>query len=261
MTVTDSLGRNVVIERAPKRIIAYDAAAVEILYSLGAADRIVATHSFVHYPAATAGIEKVGDAFNVNLERVAALKPDLFFIFFDKPVPDIEKLGIKVLYLKAPADIKEVYDRIRMWGRITETSATANSIVANMQSRVDALTARLASVTNGPRVLHDVGDRWTPGKGTFQAKLYEMLKAQNIAGDVTDWAQLSTETIVARDPEVIIEAVAGGAVAIRNDAALKNVTAVKQGRVYDIDADLVDIPGPRIVDGLEMLERLLYGGS
>lgn len=257
----DGKGKTVVIERPPQRIIAFDAAAVETLFSLTRGSRIVGTHSFVHYPPEVASITRVGDAFNLNLEKVVALKPDLFYTFFDGPLADLEKLGVKVLYMKTPETMDEVYERIRMWGRITEEAELADRIVATMRLRVDALKQRLASVGAGPRVFHDVGDLWTPGPNTFQGQLYAMLKAQNIASDVQGWGQLSAETIVKRDPQVVVEAYPGGLQAFRGQAAFQSVTAVREGRVYEINADLVDLTGPRIVDGLELLESLLYGGG
>jgi len=241
------------------RIIAFDSAAVETIFALSRGTRIVGTHSFVSYPPEVANIAKVGDAFNLNIEKVVALKPDLFYTFFDGPLADLEKLGVKVLYMKTPETLDQVYERIQLWGRITEEAELSEKVVATMKLRVDALNQRLASVDKGPRVFHDVGDLWTPGLNTFQGQLYTMLKAQNIASDVQGWGQLSAETIVKRDPQVVIEAYPGGVQTFKSQAAFQSVTAVREGRVYDINADLVDLTGPRIVDGLETLYSLLYG--
>ncbi|MDP3063595.1 MAG: ABC transporter substrate-binding protein [Chloroflexota bacterium] len=261
LRIVDGKGKTVVIERPPQRIIAFDAAAVETIFTLSRGSRIVGTHSFVSYPPEVSNITKVGDAFNLNLEKVVALKPDLFYTFFDGPLADLEKLGVKVLYMKTPEDLNGVYERIRMWGRITEEAELADRVVATMQLRIDALKQRLASVDKGPRIFHDVGELWTPGPNTFQGQLYAMLKAQNIASDVQGWGQLSAEAIVKRDPQVVIETYPGGAQAFKGQPAFQSVAAIKEGRVYEIDADLVDLTGPRIVDGLELLESLLYGGG
>jgi iron complex transport system substrate-binding protein len=134
----------------------------------------------------------------------------------------------------------------------------AEELAAQMSGRVQSLRARLAQVEEGPRVFHDIGDLWTPGPDTFQGELYRLLKAQNIAQDVQGWAQLSAETLVDRDPQVIITTVKGGPQAIRENPAFQRTSAVKDGRVYSIDADLVDIAGPRIVQGLEALAKFLY---
>jgi iron complex transport system substrate-binding protein len=243
------------------RIIAFDAAAVETIFALSRGSRIVGTHTFVSYPPVVANIARVGDAFNLNLEKVVALKPDLFYTFFDGPLADLEKLGVKVLYMKTPETLDEVYERIRLWGRITEEAELSDKVVATMQLRVEALKQRLATVDKGPRVFHDVGDLWTPGPRTFQGQLYTLLKAQNIASDVQGWGQLSAETIVKRDPQVVIQAYPGGVPAFKGQPAFQSVTAVKDGRVYEINGDLVDLTGPRIVDGLETLYSLLYGGG
>ncbi len=258
LTITDSLGRQVSIDRPPQRIIAFDSAAVETLYALGAGNLVVGTHTFVDYPPQVASVPRVGDAFNVNLERVAELQPDLFYTFFQSSIPELEALGIKVLYLESPQTLEETFQRIEMWGNIVGRVAEAQELVKGMRDRLGQLQQRLSQVQQGPRVFHDVGDRWTPGPNTFQGQLYTILKAQNIASDVQGWAQLSAEVVVERDPQVIIAAYPGGPEAVQGNPAFSETSAVREGRVHTIDPDLVDIPGPRIVQGLEELARLLY---
>lgn len=258
LTITDSLGRQVTIDRPPQRIVAFDSAGVETLYAIGAGDLLVGTHTFVDYPPQVASVPRVGDAFNVNLERVAELQPDLFYTFFQSSIPELEALGIKVLYLESPQSLEETFQRMEMWGSIVGRVAEAQELVEGLRDRLGQLQRRLSQVQQGPRVFHDVGDRWTPGPDTFQGQLYTILKAQNIASDVQGWAQLSAEVVVERDPQVIIAPYPGGPEAVRGNPAFSGTSAVKAGRVHTIDPDLVDIPGPRIVQGLEELARLLY---
>ena len=80
--VQDSYGQKIIFDEPPQRIVAYDSAAVEVLFALGEGDRIIATHSFVSYPASVDALPKVGDASTLDIERVLELEPDLIFIFF-----------------------------------------------------------------------------------------------------------------------------------------------------------------------------------
>jgi iron complex transport system substrate-binding protein len=103
---------------------------------------------------------------------------------------------------------------------------------------------------------------WTTGSGTFQQLMFELVGGANIAADLEGWGQLSLEAIVVRDPQVIIFG-AGPFVPTTVESLMarpgwERISAVEQGRVYPIDTDLVDVPGPRLVEGLELLARLLH---
>ena len=258
LTLTDSAGRTVTLQAPPRRIIAYDAATVEVLFALGAGDRIVGTHSFVTYPPEVADVPKVGDAFSVSLERVAALQPDLFFIFYDRFTPDLQRLGVTVLYLESPTTLAAVAERIRLWGRILGLEARAEEVARDFEERVAFVQGRLTGVEQGPRVLHEVGDLWVAGPDTFVGDLYRLLKAHNVAAEVRGFQQLSAEQVVALDPEVIVTTYDGGTEAFSGNPAFQGVAAVRTRRIVEVDGSLFSIPGPRIVDALEGLARFLY---
>ena len=247
-----------VLETAPQRIIAFDAAAVEILYAIGAGDKIVGTHSFVLYPPEVSNVVKVGDAFNLDVEKVADLEPDLFYTFFDMNNPQLEALGIPILYLESPATLNEIPDRMRMWGKIADETEKAESLARMTEMSYADLKGRLAGVQQGPRVFYDTFDFWTPGPDTFQGDFFATLKAENIAYDISGWAQLSAEILVERDPEVIFLTPFGDPTTYTDNPAFADVSAVKNGRIYNINSDFTDIDGPRIVQGLAELGKLLY---
>lgn len=259
LTIEGSNGEPVVLQAPPQRIVALDSPAVEVLYAIGAGDRLVGTHEYVFYPPEVADVPKVGDAFNLNVERVAELEPDLIYTVFDLQNPQLEALGIPVLYLASPTTLAEIPERMRMWGRITGQVEAAEELASATEASFLELLGKLASVEQGPRVFHDLGEFWTTGPDTFQGDMYRFLKAQNIAHDVSGWAQISVEVLVERDPEVVIASF--GAEAYEDNPALANVSAVKNGRVHSLDVSqttLISVEGPRIVQGLEVLAKLLY---
>ena len=258
VTIVDSNGREVVFEEPPQRIIAYDSAVVEILFSLGEGQRVVATHNFATYPPETEEIPKLGGAFNMSIEQAVALEPDLVFLFFDQFLPDLEKVGLKVLYIRTLSQgIPEIAEQIRMWGRITGNVSAGEEVAGEFEARLAAIQEKMAPVDQGPRLFHDTGDLWTPGPDSLVGEVYTLLKAENIAQDISGYAQLSPEVIVARDPEVIItsESYLEG---LTGNPAFQGVSAVKNGRVLVPQADLLSIAGPRFVDGIEDMARLLY---
>ncbi len=255
-TVTDSNGRQVSFDAPPERIVAYDSAAVETLFAIGQGHRVVGTHSFVSYPPEVASIPKVGDAFNIDIEAVVALRPDLVYVFYDRFVPDLERAGLKVLYLQTVSDdFRKVADHIRMWGRITGSPAQAEAVAADFEARVQRVEDVMAPYASGPSIFQDVGGLWTPGPDTLVGQVFSLLKLQNIAHDVSGYAQLSPEVVVERNPQVII---ASERQAILDNPAFSNVLAVRNNAVYELPSNALDVAGPRFVDGIEELARLVY---
>ena len=257
-SVTDSNGKEVVFQGPPQRIIAYDNATVEFLFAMGEGQRIAGVHQWATYPPEAADVPKVGDSFNINLEKIVELKPDIIYTFYGASVPDLESVGVKVLYLETPSDLQGILDQARMWGRITGNVTKAEEVAREFESRLEDLVGQLSDVQEGPRVFHDDSLLFTRGPDTLMGKVYTLLKAQNIAHDVSLYGQLSLEVIVDRDPEVIITTFAERVQQFTDDPAFKDVTAVKEGRVYFVDADLINVAGPRFVQGIEQLARVLH---
>jgi iron complex transport system substrate-binding protein len=256
--VTGSNGKQVTFDRPPERIVAFDSAALEILFAIGEGRRVVATHSFVSYPPEAANIARVGDAFSMNVEATVALQPDLVFIFFDRFLPDLERAGLKVLYIKTlNDDFTRIADNIRMWGRITGNPAAAERVAADFTARVEKIRQTIAPYDSGLTVFQNEGDLWTPGNDTLVGEVFELLKLKNIAHDVTGYAQLSPEVIVARDPQLIIASYGDD---ISANPAFKDVLAVRNRRIYVPSSNALSVAGPRFVEGIEALAKWAYPG-
>ena len=258
LVITDSNGKDVTFDKPPERIIAYDSGVVEILFPIGEGARIAGTHDFVTYPPETADIPKIGSAFSINTEKIVELQPDLIYTFFPGSLPDLENLGITVLYQEQPNDVDEISERIRMWGRLTDNVAGAEKVAKDFETRVKELVDRLASLEEGPRVFHDDSSFFTPGPDTLVGQIYNLLKAQNIAHDISGYGQLSPEVIVERDPQVVIVAFPDTLQVYKDDPALQNISAVRDSRVHAVEGNLISVAGPRTVDGIEQLAKLLY---
>ncbi|MBM3949654.1 MAG: hypothetical protein FJ312_10560 [SAR202 cluster bacterium] len=256
LTITDSNSQPVVFEKAPKRIAVFDSAVLEILFAIGEGGRIIATHDFATYPPEAADIVRVGDAFNVNIEKIVLLQPDLVFVFFPTALESLTNAGLKVLYLESlNDDFTRVADNIRLWGRIVGNPDAAEREAKKFEQRVDAIRAKLASQGEGPSVFQDVGGLWTPGPDTLVGEVFDLLKLRNIAHDVTGYAQLTPEQVVERNPELII---AADPQAIVGTPAFKEVEAVKNGKVITLENEPLSVAGPRFVDGIETVAKAAY---
>ena len=256
LTITGSNDKEIVFETPPERIVAYSSAVVEILFAIGEGHRVVGTHDFVDYPPEADGIARVGSAFAVNVEAIVALEPDLVLIFSEGPLADLERAGLNVLYLESRNEtIQGVTEKIQLWGRIADNVENAETVAAEFEARVAAIEGKLVDVELGPRVFQDEGSLWTPGPDTLIGDVFALLKLQSIAHDVTGYVQMSPEQIVERDPEVIIASYGD---TISENPAFSAVSAVRDGRVFVPESNALAVAGPRFVDGIEEIARLVY---
>ena len=259
VVITDSNGNQVAFDEPPRRIVALDSVVVEFLYAMGEGDRILGTHDFVSYPPEALDIPRVGSAFSFNAEKILEMNPDLISSFYGSSIPDLEKLGVKVLYIETPRDLGEISDQIRMWGQITGNVEKAEEVAKDLESRVQAVLDKIASLKEGPRVFHDDSLFYTRGPDTLLGQVYTLLKTENIAHDISGFEQLSPEVIVERDPEVIITTFPDSIQEFMDAPAFQGVSAVKNGRVYVVEPPgLVSVAGTRFVEGIELLARLIH---
>ena len=254
--VVDSNGREVVFDGPPDRIVAFDSAAVETLFAIGEGHRVVATHDFVSYPPQVSDIPRVGDAFSMDIEAVVALEPDLVFVFFPTALEQLERAGLKVLFLESlNDDFPRIADTVRMWGRITGRSDVAETVASDFEVRLGAIRSTMADKPQGPWVFQDEGDLWTPGPDTLVGEVFELLKLRNIAHDVSGYAQLSPEVIVDRNPQIVIASYGD---TISGNPAFGNVRAVRDGRILVPLSDALSVAGPRFIEDIEQLAQWVY---
>ena len=257
-SVTDANGDEVVFDKPAERVVAFSSAAVEALFAIGEGERVVATHSFVSYPPEADSVARVGDAFNMDIEAIVALEPDLVYIFFGRFEEDLERAGLKTLHLATLSDdFPEIADRVRMWGRIAGNPTAAERVAADFERQVQEIEDAMRPIAGGPVVFQNSGGYWTPGSGTLMQEVFDLLKLENAAADIEGYAQLSPEVIVEKDPTIIITSDPDE---FYNDPAFANVRAVRNRAVISLPSDSLSIAGPRFMDGVEELARLVYLG-
>ena len=267
--VLDGYGRNIQFKTAPKRIVSYSSALTETIFALGLGDRLVGRDAFSDYPPQAQQLPEVGDAFGVNLERIVELEPDLALFDFEHFVPQVEALDIKVLYLDLPEDLEGVFSQILLFGRIMDAEKEAVKLVDGMRARLEALGEKVKGLDQGPRIYYELDPLlFTVGPDTFIGSLFEMLKTANIAaGAQNPFPQLGPEVVIEEDPQIIL---LGDSLQFGNGeetldtlkarVGWSDISAVRGGRVHPVDADLISRPGPRVIEGLESLAKVIYPG-
>ena len=261
VTVTDSDGAEVAFDTPPERMVVYDGAAVEMLFAIGQGHRIVGTHSFVTYPPETESIAKVGDAFNMDIEAIVALEPDLVYVFYDRFNEDLERAGLKVLYIQSLSHgFREVSDQIRMWGAITGATEDAEAVASDFDARVTAIEEKMESQEPTWRVYSHGFDWWTPGRNTLVNDVFELLKLENVA-DFEGYQQISPEVIVANEPDIIM---ADSIESVVDNPALSTMHMVEdphhlEDHVFVMsEGNSFNVAGPRFMDAVEEFAAWVY---
>lgn len=265
LVLTDGAGRQVKIERRPERIISLAPSVTETLFAIGAARQLVGVDKFSDYPPEAKRKEQVGGIIDPNLEKIVALKPDLVLTLKSNDMlPRLEKLGLTVFVVE-PRNLAEVYDSIKVLGRITGTESAAGQVVAHMQARVRAVADKVAGLhaDKRPGVFYEVWPEplTTAGPNTFIHDLIDLAGGRNVFADAREqWPQVSAEVLVQRNPAVIITSFDKSVKDLKQKKrpGWEKIKAVEDGRVYLVDQNLIARPGPRIVDGLEQVARAVH---
>jgi iron complex transport system substrate-binding protein len=268
---SDRGGRQITLNAPPTRIVSLAPSITETLFAIGAGSQVVGVTTFCNFPAEAAALTKVGGftADTLSLEAIIDLDPDLVLAGDAgqlAPLEALKPLGIPVL-LFAPGQLQEVYADIEQLGAITGHESEAATALAAMRGRIERIVKVAADIPADQRlrVFWEVFDEplMTAGPTTFIGQLIELAGAQNIFADASEeYPQVSTEAIIERNPDVIVgpdyhaDKLTPELIARR--PGWDQLAAVKDERVYLLNADIVSRPGPRLADALEELARILY---
>lgn len=245
------------IDGPAARVVSLSATATEMLYALGAGGQVVATDLTSNYPDAAGETVKL-DAFNFNVEEVAALDPDLVILAFDFQGEGeaLSALNIPFLLMGPPADIESSFSQLLNLGLATGHFPEAEALAERLSEELASLVARSrAGSTRGVVIFHEVDETlYSTTSASFIGNLYSRLGLVNIADGIVDagaFPQLSSEFIVDQNPQFIFLADANFGVTVESVAARPGwdtITAVRDGNVVALDGDIAGRWGPRTVD-------------
>jgi iron complex transport system substrate-binding protein len=266
--ITDDLGRSVQINKVPQRIISLSPSNTEIVYALGLQDRLIGVTTFCNYPPEVRNKPKVSEFSNVDVEKIVSLEPDLILasdIHKTEVVPALEKLGIQAIVIR-PGTVDEVMSDIGMVGNITGKIKEAGELTSSLGRRVKAVTDKTANLKGEkPRIFYVTwyDPLWTAGGNTMINDLIEKAGGSNIAVDLEGYSTISLETVLEKNPQIIIVPSSMGDQDtslnyINTEPRLKAVDAIKNKQVYVVDSDVFSRTTPRIVDGLEQLAKIIH---
>ena len=271
IVLTDGLNRQVTLSAPAMRIISLAPSNTEILFAVGASAQMIGRDEFSDYPAEVKSLPSVGGSMGkYDMEKIASLKPDLVLVAAintAEQVKALEDLKLNVYYLANPVDLKGMFENLKIVGKLTGKEQEAAALVDALKGRVQAITDKLATTTEQPIVFYeldgsDTAKPWTAGPGGFVDQLLAMAKGKNAAAGLKSaWAQISQEELLVQNPQIIL--LGDGAYGVTSAQITSRpgwsaMAAVKDGKIYTFDDNLVSRPGPRLVDGLETLAKLLH---
>lgn len=265
-TFLDALGRKIYLPQVPERVVSLAPSVTEMLYALGAEDRLVAVTEFCNYPPAARQKPRLSGT-RPGIETLVSHRPDLVLTptAFVEPsvLAKLDQLKITTYVLDAKS-VEEILSDILTIGRMFNRVPQATELVSGLRARIHAVKARTQDVVR-PRVLYVLNSDpfVTVGPGSFIHQLIELAGGMNVGGlGRHAYPRLSLETVLRERPEVILFPV-GDSEGIppaeqERWQRWKELPAIVHDRLYRIDSELLDRPGPRIVEGLEQLARLLH---
>jgi len=263
ISVVDDDGNTVVLSHPAQRIITLAPHLTEMMFAVGAGPRIVGTVTYSDFPAEAKRIPLIGDNLHIDLERVAALKPDLLVVWqhgnASRELDALRQLGIPLFYSE-PHDLAQIPDTLTRLGRLAGTDAKAQQVADSMRTQLNNLAARYAHRPN-VRVFYQVWDKplYTLNGKHYVSDVIRLCGGENIfAGLTTTAPVVDVEAVLQENPEAIMT---GDLRKEENGLALwkayPRMLAVQRGNLFAFDPDLLVRPGPRIVDGAAaMCEKL-----
>jgi iron complex transport system substrate-binding protein len=271
LTLTDGLSRTVTLKTAAERIVSLAPSVTEMLFAIGAGSQVVGRDSFSNYPEAASSIQDVGGSNgNYSYETITSLHPDLVIaaeINTADQVKALENLGLTVYYLANPVDFTDLFNEMLTLGKLSGHESEAKTATDTLTQRVEAVSSAIAKAASKPTVFYeldgtDPANPWTTGPGSFMDQMITLAGGKNVGTDLSSqWAQISIETLLVKNPDLIILGDGNYGISVDQVAARTGwdkLSAVQQKHIYTFNDDLVSRAGPRMVDGLEALAKLIH---
>ena len=271
ITVTDMHDREITLDAPATRVVAMQPSDCEILCAIGCEDALVGIGQYCDYPASITSLPVVQSGAETNVEEILALEPQVVLMNdmaqSEEQVKQLEDNGVKVVVSSA-TDIEGVYYAIRMIGTLMGREEAAEAVVADMQDTFADIRSKAQD--EGKTVYFEVSPLeyglWTAGAGTFMDELATICGLTNAFGDVNDWASISEEQVIARDPDYIVTITmyyGEGPTPVEEilgREGWQDMKAVQGGQVFNAsDSNALSRPGPRLKDAAVELYDFIYG--
>ena len=265
--ISDALGRQYRQVQIPERIISLSPSVTEILFAIGAGDKVVGVTEFCNYPPEAQMRTSIGGfaGATMSVEQIRALRADLVFLSADmhtRIVSLLDELGIPSFAVE-PRSFADVYRTISIIGELTETSAQAETIVREMQKAITAVGDEIHGKTQ-PTVfwLLQKDPLMSVGGETFISEIISLAGGKNIFADLREqWALVSPEQVLLRKPDWILSGMGmeqNDLSSLHDDPLWRQFSAVQEGRVISLNGDIMHRYGPRLAEAVRIVAELIH---
>ncbi len=272
--LVDDTGYSLTLTSPPERIVSLAPSNTEILFAVGAGDKVVGVTNFCDYPYNfTAWIEagnmtSIGNFMSPSVEPIVALDPDLVLAssLSQEAADNLRSLGFNVLVLD-PGSMDDVFNDILLVGKATNRYNEAVAVESEMKQKIDAIADQAAAATSTPKVFHEVYPQTSAGPNTFIDALITLAGGVNIFHDAaTSYPTISYESVVEKNPDVMVfpdkfmgrDEFSETMEDVANRPGWDSISAVQNGAIYEIDSDIISRGGPRLADALEILAKMIH---
>jgi len=271
MTFVDDLGNTIEFTKYPQAIISISPSTTEILFAIGAGEQVVGRDEASLFPEEALEVTSVGALWGeLPTETILALEPDLILaaeIISEDQAQALKELGLNIYWQANPENYEELWDNLREIAALTGHETETETLILDLEARVNTVQELVAPISEHPSVFYeldatDPSNPWTSGAGTFIDYILTEAGGYNIASSLEgEYAQISAEALIAANPDLILlaDALYGiTAESVAERPGWEVIAAVENNAIYAIDPNIMSVPGPRLVDGLEETAKLLH---
>ncbi|ECP9717677.1 ABC transporter substrate-binding protein [Listeria monocytogenes] len=260
--VKDATGNTITLEEAPTKIVSLMPSNTEILFALDLGDKVKGVTAYDDYPKEAQKVEKVTST-SVDTEKIIAIKPDLVLghesmLATEKDAYQLLKdAGINVFVVPDATDLKAAEKSIITVGKLTGKEKEAKEVNDSMEEQKVAIEKKAKELKTSPKVWIEISpDLYTAGKGTFMNEMLELAGGTNVVTE-SGFIPYNEEKVVELQPDIILSVYPDAKATIQKRAAWKDIPAVKNDKIYEMDANKLSRPGPRLLEGAADIQAVL----
>ena len=266
-SVTDDLDKELTFEEVPATVVSLIPSNTEILYEIGAGEKVVGATDYDNYPAEAAEVERVSDSVAFNAERIIELEPDVV-IGYSAGGPtgyeELEAAGIQVFVIESAQSFEDVYGDIEQISTVMGLEDKGEEVISSIQQQIQDVQEKVATVEEKRKLYFEISpspEIYTTGQKTFQQEILNHANVENLFDDLEGWPQISEEEVIKRNPEIIATTVSyteNPIDEIKAREGWNSIEAVQNGQVFFLDSDVTSRPGPRIGEAVELVAKTVY---
>ncbi|EAE1342325.1 ABC transporter substrate-binding protein [Listeria monocytogenes] len=260
--VKDATGNTITLEEAPTKIVSLMPSNTEILFALDLGNKVKGVTAYDDYPKEAQKVEKVTST-SVDTEKIIAIKPDLVLghesmLATEKDAYQLLKdAGINVFVVPDATDLKAAEKSIITVGKLTGKEKEAKEVTDSMEEQKVAIEKKAKELKTSPKVWIEISpDLYTAGKGTFMNEMLELAGGTNVVTE-SGFIPYNEEKVVELQPDIILSVYPDAKATIQKRAAWKDIPAVKNDKIYEMDANKLSRPGPRLLEGAADIQAVL----